>query len=85
MEPAVYLLSAVISLLCSGLLFRGYRRGRKRLLLWSGVCFAGLTLSNSLVFVDLILLPQINLYPLRLAIAALATLVLIYGLIWDSD
>ena len=42
MGPAVYILGALTSLLCSVLLLRGYASGRKRLLLWSGLCFAGL-------------------------------------------
>ncbi len=85
MGPAVYLLAAFTSLLCAFLLFRGYLRGRKRLLFWSALCFTGLALSNGLVFVDLIVFPDVNLYRWRLATAALAMLVLLYGLIWDSD
>jgi hypothetical protein len=85
MGPAVYLLGAFTSLLCAFLLLRAYSRGRKRLLLWSGLCFAGLALSNSLIFVDLILFPQIDLYRWRLGAAAVAMLLLLYGLIWDSD
>jgi hypothetical protein len=50
------------------------------------VCFIGMTLNNGLVFIDLILLPtDIDLYVLRLATAAAAMLVLLYGLIWESD
>jgi hypothetical protein len=84
--PFVYLLGALTTLLCAILLLRGYARGRKRLLLWSGLCFAGLTVSNALVFVDLVLLPAtVNLYLLRLATAAAAMLLLLYGLIWESE
>jgi hypothetical protein len=85
MGPVVYLLGAFTSLLCAYLLFRGYLRAKKRLLLWSGLCFAGLTLSNALVFVDLIMFPGVDLYRWRLATAALAMIVLLYGLIWDTD
>ena len=80
----VYVLGAITSLLCAVLLLRGYVRGRKRLLFWSGLCFAGLTISNSLVFVDLVLFPDVDLYPLRLATAAIAMMLLLYGLIWGS-
>ena len=85
MASAVYILGALTTLACSILLLRGYFRGRKRLLLWSGLCFAGLTLSNALVFIDLALAPGINLYVWRLSSAALAMLLLLYGLIWESD
>ena len=85
MASAVYILGALTTLVCCMLLLRGYFRGRKRLLLWSGLCFAGLTLSNALVFIDLALAPGINLYVWRLSSAALAMLLLLYGLIWESD
>jgi hypothetical protein len=59
--------------------------GKRKLLLWSGLCFAGLTISNVLVFVDLILLPAVNLFPYRLATAAISMALLLYGLIWESS
>ena len=86
MAQFVYLLGALTTLLCAILLLRGYLRGRKRLLLWSGLCFVGLTASNTLLFIDLVLLPaSVNLYLLRLATAAAAMLLLLYGLIWESE
>ena len=85
MGPTVYVLGALTTLLCALLLLRGYFRSKKRLLWWSGLCFVGLTISNSLVFVDLILFPNVDLYRLRLATAAIALLLLLYGLIWGSD
>ena len=69
---------------CAALLFKGYHNGRKKLLLWSGLCFCGLALSNLLVFVDLVLLPQIDLYRYRLTAAIIAMAFLLYGLIWES-
>ena len=85
MGHAVNVVGALTSLLCAVLLLRGYSRAKKGLLLWSGLCFAGLTLSNALVFVDLVLFPRVDLYLLRLAVAAVAMLLLLYGLIWGSD
>ena len=67
MNAAVYILNALIFGLCGVLLLRGYFRGRQRLLLWSGLCFSLLALSNFLIFVDLIVFPtQVDLYPERL-------------------
>jgi hypothetical protein len=54
-------------------------------LLWSGLCFAGLTLSNALVVVDLAVIPEVSFYVWRLAIAAVSLLLLLYGLIFESD
>jgi hypothetical protein len=81
----VYVLGVLVMGTCSVLLLRAYRRVGQRLLLWSGLCFAGLAASNLLLVVDLVLLPQVNLYVWRLAVAAVAMLVLLYGLVWESD
>lgn len=85
MDAAIYMLGALTSLLCALLLLRAYAAKHRKLLLWSGVCFTGLTISNGLVFVDLILFPDVSLYRLRLITAAVAMLPLLYGLIWGSD
>ena len=85
MESSVYLLGTLVSLLAAVLLVRGYARTRKRLLLWSGICFAGLTLSNLLVFLDLVIVPQVDLYVWRLASAAISLACMLYGLIWESE
>jgi hypothetical protein len=85
MQSAINLLGALTVGLCALLLLRAYARVRKRLLLWSGLCFAGLTLSNLLLFVDLSLVPDIDLYSARLTVAALSMLVLVYGLVFESD
>jgi len=55
------------------------------LLLWSALCFAGLTLNNALVFVDLVILPQIDLRLIRLLAALGGMALMLYGFIWDSD
>ena len=62
--------------LCAFLLLRAYARVRQRLLLWSGLCFAGLALSNGVLFFDLAIVPaEISLYTWRLAMTARAELV----------
>lgn len=85
MEPVVYLLGIVTTLASAVLLLRGYFQGKKRLLLWSGLCFAGLTVSNLLVFIDLVLLPNVDLNLFRLTTAAAAMILLLFGLIWESE
>jgi hypothetical protein len=72
--------------LCAFLLLRGYARVRQRLLLWSGLCFVGLAISNAVLLFDLAVVPQdVSLYTWRLAIAAFSLLLLLYGLIFESD
>lgn len=85
MQSAINILGIATVALCAALLLRGYLHVRKRLLLWSGLCFVGLTLSNALVFVDLSVVPEVNLYTWRLGVAAVSMLLLLYGLIFESD
>jgi Family of unknown function (DUF5985) len=85
MAAAVYILGVLVTFACGVLLTRGYRRVGKRLLLWSGVCFFGLALSNLLLFLDLVVLPSVDLYFWRLLTAAIAMFILLYGLIWERD
>ena len=86
MAGAVYILGALVAFCCGMLLLRGYRRGRQKLLLWSGLCFLGLAISNFLIFVDLILLPtSIDLYPLRLATDCRCHAASALGLIWEGE
>jgi hypothetical protein len=85
MASAVYILGALVSLICAALLLRGYTRGRKQLLLWSGLCFLGLAVSNALVFLDLVVFTNIDLYFLRLGTTTVAMALMLYGLIWESN
>lgn len=82
--PVIYAIGFLTTASCAFLLLRGYFAGRKKLLLWSGCCFVGLAISNLLVFVDLVLVPDLDLYRYRLATAAIAMTLLLYGLIWES-
>jgi hypothetical protein len=85
MGPAVYILGTIVTLSCGVLLARAYAVVRKRLLLWSSVCFFGLAVSNLLVFIDLVILPSTDLYRWRLLTATASMLILLYGLIWEGE
>jgi uncharacterized membrane protein len=85
MAPIIYLLCAVAAFLCAFLLLRAYRRGRYRLLLWSGLCFAGLTLNNLILVIDKVVLPDADLSIWRTSVALVAMAVLLYGLIWEAE
>ena len=84
-EPVVYLLCFFTSTAATFLLFRSYRGARSNLLLWSTLAFVALAANNLLLFVDIVLLPSINLLPLRDATAFLAAVLLLYGFIWEVD
>lgn len=83
MAIVVSILGALTALLCAVLLLRGWGLGRQRLLLWSGLCFAGLTGSNALLVLSQ-LLPATDLYLPRLLVAACAMLLLVFGLVWEA-
>lgn len=85
MNAALYVLNTVTTLLCAILLLRAWSRVRRRLLLWSGICFAALSVSYALKFADLVVFLDTDLYTWRLATAALALALLLYGLIWESQ
>jgi len=81
----LYLLAIVSSLACTILLFRSYAQRRLRLLLWSSLCFVGLSVSNILLFIDMVVFPSIDLRPARLIAALIGLLFLLYGFIWEAE
>lgn len=85
MNAALYILNTLTTLLCAILLLRAWSRVRRKMLLWAGLCFAGLSVSYGLKFADLVVFLDTDLYTWRLATAALALALLLYGLIWESQ
>lgn len=84
MALLIYTLCALTALACSVMLFLSARRTGSRMLFWSGLCFAGLTLTNLLVIGDTFVLPDNILGPLRLTSALIAVALLLYGLIFEE-
>ena len=80
----IYLLCAATSLIAAVLLLRQYRSRRTPLLLWSCIGFIGLAANNLLVYVDLVVVTGSDLSLPRTLAGAVAMLVLVYGLIWES-
>ncbi|NRR32667.1 hypothetical protein HSX11_21085 [Oxalobacteraceae bacterium] len=85
MATIIYLLCAATALACACLLLRSYRTTRHRLLLWSGLCFAGMFVNNLLLVLDRVILPEQDLSTWRLGAALLALMPLLYGLVWEDD
>jgi len=54
------------------------------LLFWASFCFLGLAINNVILFIDLILLPDIDLFWWRTAPALAGMFILLYGLIWET-
>lgn len=84
MGSVVYLLCAAAALGCAVLLLRAYRKVGARLLLWSGVCFVCLTLSNLLVAIDIVVLPELDLFMVRNVSALVGIVALLYGLVMEA-
>jgi hypothetical protein len=84
-QLVVNILGTLTAGLCAVLLLRAFGAVRKRLLLWSGLCFAGLTVANALLIADLNFVPDLSLYRWRLGAAAAAMALIVYGLIFESD
>lgn len=84
MAEAIYALCALASLLCAGLLIRGYLRTRQRLALLACLCFGGLALNNVLLFIDLVIVTEMDLSVPRGLVAVAALLFLVVGLIWEG-
>jgi hypothetical protein len=81
----LYVLAVLSSSACTVLLFRGYARRRVRLLMWSAICFAGLTVNNVALFLDLVVFPNVDLRVVRLVPALVGMMFLLYGFIWDAE
>jgi hypothetical protein len=85
MAATVYILSALISLACAALLLRSYMQARTGLLLWAAVCFLGLTLNNTLLFVDELVATDVDLSLWRALPALAGMLALALGLLWEES
>jgi hypothetical protein len=86
MAEFVYILCALTSSVCAALLLVNYRRTRLRLLFWSSACFVCLGIANVILFIDLVLLPTaFDLSVWRNLATLIGLMLLIYGLVWDSE
>lgn len=85
MAAAVYVLCALTSFACAVLLLRGFGRRRVRLLLWSGLGFVGFAVGNAMLVADLLVFPERNLQLWRDLPTLAGVVVLMYGLVWDSQ
>lgn len=85
MAGVVYILCALTSLLCAVLLFRAYASNKFRLLFWCSLGFIGLGLSNCLLFIDIIVFPDVNyIINFRSLPAVIGMIIMIYGLIMEE-
>jgi hypothetical protein len=85
MAALIYSLCALTCLAAFVLLLRGWRATRFRLLFWSALCFAGLTVNNILLVLDKLVFLEMDLSTLRLATGLVSVLLLLFGLVWEEE
>jgi hypothetical protein len=83
-KAVLCLIAVLTSFACMVLLFRAYVQSRARILLWSALCFVGQTVNNVALFIDLVLLPDVDLRLIRLSAALIGMLFLLYGFIREA-
>jgi len=85
LQSGVYLFCFLTSFAAMALVYRSYLQNRTRLLLWCALAFVALAVNNLLLFFDVVVLPDVNLLPLRHLSALTAVGLLLYGFVWEPD
>lgn len=86
MATAIYALCALTSIMCLVLLWRSWLRSRARLLFWSALCFAGLSVNNVLLVLDQVVWRvEVDLAWARLVSALVSVGLLLFGLVWEEE
>lgn len=84
MSVLIYSLCALTSLASCVLLLRSWLASRHRILFWSALCFAGLSLNNLFLVLDKVILRETDLSLVRLGLALLSVLLILIGLVWEE-
>lgn len=85
LKIVTFFLAAITSGACMWFLFRRYRQTGMRLLLWSALCFVGLTVSNFLLVLDLSIFTQFDFRPYRLFASLAGVSFLLFGFVWEAN
>ena len=85
MAIAVYVLCALTSLACAVMLSRAYARSHQRFLLWASLCFVALVANNVLLYVDVVVVPEVDLSAARGAAALAGITLMVFGLVWEEQ
>jgi hypothetical protein len=80
----VYMLCGLTSILCAALLYRQFRANRTPLLFWTTCGFVFLAATNVLLFLDMVILPNVDLSLARSLTTLAAMLTFIIGLTGEN-
>lgn len=81
----VYVLCLITSIACTWLLGRTWRRSRVPMLFWSALCFALLAANNLFLILDMLVIHDHDLSPIRGLLSLGAVAVLLFGFIWAGE
>lgn len=84
MTGLIYILCAITSLGSAALLFRGAVHRRNGLLFWSSLCFLAMAVNNVLLYINFVVLPEVDLLIAARLAMVIGVLLLNFGLIWHS-
>jgi Family of unknown function (DUF5985) len=84
MPGLVYILCAITSLASAVLLMRGAINTKVALLFWSSLCFVAMAANNSLLYVNYIVFPEIDLLLAARLATVIGIVLLNIGLIWHT-
>lgn len=85
MPGLIYILCAITSLGSAVLLIRGAARRRDGLLFWSSLFFFAMAANNALLYVNFIVLPEVDLLMLARLAMVVGVVLLNFGLVWHSS
>lgn len=82
---AVYGMCLATSVVCALLLLRAFLSSRTKLLLYTAIGFGFLALNNLFLVGDVVVFPDVNLWPYRQATSFAAIAVLLYGFVFEVE
>lgn len=85
MAELIYGLCTILSASIAVMLWRRHRRMPARMIYWTALCFSGLALSNLLLVVDKLILPEVDLRVLRNSVSLLSIGLLLFGLVYEDE
>jgi hypothetical protein len=83
-DDAVFALCALTSIGAAVLLLRGYARTRTHLLLWSSLGFLGLAANNVILFLDEVVVTEVDLGLARNVTGLVGLALILYGLVEED-
>ena len=85
MAELIYGLCTLLSLAIAVMLWRQHRRVPTRMIYWTALCFTGLALSNLVLVLDKLVVPEFDLRILRHSLSLLSIGLLLFGLIYEDE